>query len=50
VDLSALPLEPGVLAQRLRRGNALEPEQLEEAGRSLNIGRCDLYSDMVEHT
>lgn len=49
VDLGALAFEPGVLAQRLRRGNALEPEQLEEADRRLDVRRRDLDPNVMEH-
>lgn len=49
VHLRALALEPGVLAQRLRRFDPLEPDQLEEAGSGLDVFRRDLDPDVVEH-
>ena len=49
VDLRPLALEPGELAQRLRRLDPLEPEQLEEADRGLDVGGRDLDPDVVEH-
>jgi hypothetical protein len=49
VDLSSLPFDPGVLPQRLRRLDPLEPEQLEEAGSCLDVGGRDLDANVVEH-
>jgi hypothetical protein len=49
VNLGAVAFEPGVLAQRLRRLDALEAEQLEEAGCGLDVRGRDLDSDVMEH-
>lgn len=49
VDLGAAALEPGVLAQRRRRLDPLEPDQLEEAGSGLDLRGRDLDSDVVKH-
>jgi hypothetical protein len=49
VDLGPFPFDPGVLLERRRRLDLLEPEQLEEADRGLDIGWCDLDPYVLEH-
>lgn len=49
VNLGALPFDPGVLPQRLRRLDPLKPEQLEKARGRLDVRWRNLYADMVEH-